>query len=48
MVVVGDAKNLVVRRELRQGPSIAKRMVEVGGANLSVAQRVLKVALTTA
>jgi hypothetical protein len=48
MVVGGDAKNLVVRREPREGPSIAKLMVVVGDASTLVAQRVPKVALTTA
>lgn len=48
MVVVGDARNLVARRELKEGPSIAKLMVVVGDASTLVAQRVLKVAPTTA
>lgn len=48
MAVVGDARNLVVKRELREGPSIARHMVEVGDANFLVVQRVLKAALTTA
>ena len=48
MVVVGDARNLVVRRELREGPSIAKLMVVVGDASTLVAQRVPKVALSVA
>jgi len=48
MVAGGDAKNLVVRRELRERPSIAKLMVVVGDASTLVAQRVPKVALSVA
>lgn len=48
MEVVGDARNLVVRRELREGPSIAKLMVVAEGASILAVPRALKVALTTA
>jgi hypothetical protein len=47
MAVVGDAKNLVVRRVLKEGPYIARPMVEEGDANFLDAQRVPKGAQTT-
>ena len=43
MVAGGDAKNLVVRRELREGPSIAKLMVVVSDACLKEAASVQRV-----
>jgi hypothetical protein len=48
MVVVGDARNLVARRVLREGPSIARPMVEGGDASFLDVQRVLKGAQITA
>lgn len=48
MVVVGVARNLVVRRAPKGGRSIARPMVEAGDANFWVVQRVLKGAQTTA
>lgn len=48
MVVAGGAKKLVVRRELKEGPSSAKLMVVVSDANTLAAPRVLKVARTIA
>jgi len=48
MAVVGDARNLGARRELREGPSTAKHMVVVGDASILAVRRVLKAALTTA
>jgi hypothetical protein len=48
MVVVGVARNLVVRRVLKGGRSIARPMVEVEDANFLDVQRVLKGAQTTA
>lgn len=48
MAAVGDARNLVVRRALKGGQSIARPMVEAGDVNFSGVQRVLKGAQTTA
>lgn len=48
MVVVGVARNLVVRRVLKGGQSIARPMVEAEDANFLDALRVLKGAQTIA
>jgi hypothetical protein len=48
MAVVGAARNLVARKVLRGGQSIARPMVEAGDANFLGVQRVLKGAQTTA
>lgn len=48
MVVVGVARNLVVRRVLKGGRSIASPMVEARDANILGVQRVLKGAQTIA
>jgi len=48
MAVVSVATNLVVRRALNGGQSIARPMVEAGDVNFLGVQRVLKGAQTTA
>ena len=40
MVVAGDARNLVARRVLKEGPYIARPMAEDGGVRSLVAPRV--------
>jgi hypothetical protein len=42
MVVVGDARNLVARRVPKEGPYIARPMVEGGDVSSLDVQRVLK------
>lgn len=48
MVVVGDARNLVARKVLKEGPYIARPMEEGGDVNFLDVQRVPKGGQTTA
>lgn len=48
MVVVGDARNPVAKRVLKEGPYIARPMVEGGDVSSLAVQRVLKGAQITA